>query len=168
MLKIVQARQFILLCVFALGVAACGKSADEPQGASPLTDSGGLLQYVPADTPYVFGTLAPPPDEFMDKMEPKVDRLLAAYSEMLRVAVAEAQSEDAAESEETEQVSAVVDELRSLMSLESLKEAGMTRRRRHNAHRSQGRRAVACRGSQWHPVSLRRRRGDARDHRHHR
>jgi hypothetical protein len=127
MLKIVQARQFILLCVFALGVAACGKSADEPQGASPLTDSGGLLQYVPADTPYVFGTLAPPPDEFMDKMEPKVDRLLAAYSEMLRVAVAEAQSEDAAESEETEQVSAVVDELRSLMSLESLKEAGMTR-----------------------------------------
>ena len=127
MLKIVQARQFILLCVFALSVAACGKSADEKQAASPLTDTGGLLQYVPADTPYVFGILEPPPDEFMDKIEPKVDRLLAAYSEMLQVAVGETQSEGGGESGETEKVSAVVDELRSMMSLKSLKDAGVTR-----------------------------------------
>ncbi len=127
MLKIVQARQFILLCVFALSIAACGKSADEKQTASPLTDTGGLLQYVPADTPYVFGTLEPLPDEFMDKIEPKVDRLLAAYSELLRVAAGEAQSDGGGESEETEKVSAVVDELRSMMSLKSLKDAGVTR-----------------------------------------
>jgi hypothetical protein len=127
MLKIVQARQFILLLVLALGIAACGKSAEEKQPPSPLTDTGGLLRYVPADTPYVFGTLEPPPDEFMDKIEPKLDRLLAAYSEMLRVAVSEAQSESDGDSAEIEEVSAVVDELRSMMSLKSLQDAGMTR-----------------------------------------
>ncbi len=127
MLKIVQARQFVLLCVIALCVAGCGKKEEKAQTASPLTDTGGLLQYVPADTPYVFGTLSPPPDEFMDRIEPKVDRLLAAYSELLRVAVSEAHSGDGSDSEETETASGVVDEFRSLMSLQALKEAGLTR-----------------------------------------
>ena len=127
MLKIVHARPFIWLAVCALGVAACGKSTEEPESASPLTDSSGLLRYVPADTPYVFGTVAPPPDEFMDAMEPKVDRLLAAYSEVLRVVVSEAQAGEDGDSEEAEQIGGVVDELRGLLSLAGLREAGMTR-----------------------------------------
>ena len=127
MLNSVQARQLVLLGVFALGVAACGKSADEQHAASPLRDASSMLKYVPADTPYVFGTLAPPPDEFIDKIEPKLDRLLAAYSEVLRVAVSEAQSEHDRDSGETEELRGVVNELRSLMSLESLQEAGLTR-----------------------------------------
>ena len=127
MLKIVHARPFTWLAICALGVAACGKSTEEPEIASPLTDTSGLLRYVPADTPYVFGTVAPPPDEFMDAMEPKVDRLLAAYSEILRVVASEAQAGDGEDSEEAKQIGAVVDELRSLMSLEGLREAGVTR-----------------------------------------
>ena len=127
MFKIDHARQLLLITVCALGMAACGKSDEEPQGPSPLTDSSGLLRYVPADTPYVFGTLAPPPDEFMDSMEPKIDRLLAAYSEVLRVAVSEAESADDGDSDETERVDAVVEELRSLMSVEGLREVGFTR-----------------------------------------
>jgi hypothetical protein len=127
MLKIVHARPFTWLAICALGVAACGKSAEEPEIASPLTDTSGLLRYVPADTPYVFGTVAPPPDEFMDAMEPKVDRLLAAYSEILRVVASEVQAGDGEDSEEAKQIGAVVDELRSLMSLEGLREAGVTR-----------------------------------------
>jgi hypothetical protein len=127
MLKIVHARPFTWLAICALGVAACGKSTEEPEIASPLTDTSGLLRYVPADTPYVFGTVAPPPDEFMDVMEPKVDRLLAAYSEILGVVASEAQAGDGEDSEEAKQIGAVVDELRSLMSLEGLREAGVTR-----------------------------------------
>jgi hypothetical protein len=127
MLQLVQARQFILLGVCALGIAACGKSADERQAASPLSDTDGLLGYVPADTPYVFGALEPPPDEFMDKIEPKVDRLLAAYAEMLRISVDSAQQQDDDNSAESDTVRGVVDDLRSLMSLQGLREAGVAR-----------------------------------------
>ena len=125
MLKIVQSRSLLLLAACALAVAACGKSKED-EAASLLTDSSGLLRYVPADTPYVFGSLAPPPDEFLDKIEPKVDRLLAAYSEMLGVVMAEAQSEGG-DAEELEKYDALVTEVRSLLSLEGLNEAGLTR-----------------------------------------
>ena len=127
MLKFVHARPFIWLAICALAVTGCGKSTDEPESASPLTDASGLLRYVPATTPYVVGTVAPPPDEFLDAIEPKVDRLLAAYSEMLRVVVSEAQSEDDGDSGETDQLDAVVEELQALMSLDGLREAGVTR-----------------------------------------
>ena len=125
MLKIVQSRSLLLLAACALAVAGCGKSKEEA-AASLLTDSSGLLRYVPADTPYVFGSLAPPPDEFLDRIEPKVDRLLAAYSEMLGVVMAEAQSEGG-DAEELEKYDALVTEVRSLLSLEGLNEAGLTR-----------------------------------------
>jgi hypothetical protein len=126
MLKIVHPRPFIWLAICALGVAACGKSTEEPEIASPLTDNSGLLRF-PADTPYVFGTVAPPPDEFMDRIEPKVDRLLKAQSEFLRVVASEVQTGDGEDSAEAEPIGAVMDELRSLMSLEGLREAGVTR-----------------------------------------
>ena len=125
MLKIVRSRSLLLLAACALAVAACGKSKED-EAASLLTDSSGLLRYVPADTPYVFGSLAPPPDEFLDRIEPKVDRLLAAYSEMLGVVMAEAQSEGG-DAEELEKYDALVTEVRSLLSLEGLNEAGLTR-----------------------------------------
>jgi hypothetical protein len=127
MLNIVQVRQFVVLGVFALGVAACGKSADDARVASPLTDTAGLLGYVPADTPYVFGILEPLPNDLMDRIEPKLDRLLAAYSEILRIAVNEAEAAAESDSGESENARAVADELRSFMSLQSLREAGVTR-----------------------------------------
>ena len=133
MLKIVQLRSLVLLTVFAFGAAGCGKSAEDKVPASPLTDTGGMLRYVPADTPYVFGTLAPPPDDFMDAIEPKLDRLLAAYSDMLAAAVAaglaeaEAEAGQDGDSVEADKVNAVVTELRSLMSVQGLKEAGINR-----------------------------------------
>jgi len=63
---------FIAVAIL-LTLAACSK-----KDASPLTDASGPLRYVPADTPYIFGALEPAPDDFMDKMEPKIDQLLAA------------------------------------------------------------------------------------------
>ena len=130
MLKIVKARYAILLLCCALGVAACGKSAEEKETVTPLTDTGGLLRYVPADTPYVFGTLAPPPDEFVDKIEPLLERMLAGYSRLLGAALADAEAQEQEQEQDaadTETVGAVIDELRSLMSLEGLAGAGVTR-----------------------------------------
>ncbi len=127
MLKIVRAPYLLLLAICAMSVAGCGKSAEEKEPATPLTDTSGLLRYVPADTPYVFGTLAPPPDAFVDKIEPKLDRLLAAYSELLGVAVNEAQAQDGGEDAEVQQLDAVVTELQKLMSVEGLADAGVTR-----------------------------------------
>lgn len=131
MLKIVQVRSLVLVAALAVGAAGCGKSAEEKAPPSPLTDSSGLLRYVPADTPYVFGTLAPPPDEFMDAIEPKLDRLLAAYSDILAAAVAEgplgAEGEHEGDAVDAQTITAVVNELRSLMSVKGLREAGITR-----------------------------------------
>ena len=128
MLKIAKARYVVLLACCALGVTACGKSAEDKEVVTPLTDTSGLLRYVPADSPYVFGTLAPLPDEFMDTIEPKLDRLLAAYSRMLGAAFAQAGTqEELGGSDDLEKMSAVVEEVRSMMSLEGLSGAGITR-----------------------------------------
>ena len=126
MLKFRKARYVVLLACCAAGVAACGKSAEEKDAVTPLTDTGGLLRYVPANTPYVFGSLAPPPDDFMDRIEPKLDRLLAAYSRMLSATFAEAEAQDG-DDVDTERMAAVVAEFQSLMSIEGLADAGVTR-----------------------------------------
>jgi hypothetical protein len=128
MLKIAKARYVVLLACCAVGVAACGKSAEEKRAVTPLTDTGGLLRYVPADTPYLLGALAPPPEEFLDRIEPKLDRLLAAYARMLGAAFAEAESQEEVDSDEIEKIRAVVEEVRSLMSLDGLAGAGVTRK----------------------------------------
>jgi len=127
MLKIFKARYVILLACFVFGVTACGKSAEEKVAETLLTDTTGLLRYVPADTPYVFGTLAPPPDEFIDKIEPKLERLLAAYSGMLGAMFAEAEQHEETDPEDLEKIRAVIEEVRSLMSLDGLASAGITR-----------------------------------------
>lgn len=116
MLKIAQARHLSLLAACTLALAGCGKSADDGERGTPLTDTSGLLRYVPADSPYVFGAVAPPPDAFMDKIEPKLDRLLGAYARMLDAGFTEAQEMDA-----------LVEELGSLLTLEGLRGAGITR-----------------------------------------
>ena len=127
MLKIFRTRSLVLLAACALVVVGCGKSREQQEADSPLTDTSSLLRYVPADTPYLLGTLAPPPDDFLDKIEPTLDRVLAAYSTMLGAAVSDGLAESEADSEEAETINAVVDELRSLMSLDGLRAAGLTR-----------------------------------------
>ena len=126
MQKFRKARYVLLFACCAAGMAACGKSAEEKDAVTPLTDTGGLLQYVPADTPYVFGSLAPPPDDFMDRIEPKLDRLLAAYSRLLSTTFAEAEAQEGDDAD-TAKMAAVVAEIRSLMSVEGLADAGVTR-----------------------------------------
>ena len=89
-----------------------------------------LLQYIPADTPYVMAFTKPLPDDVMDKFEPAVDNTLAAYKRIMQYTMSEAMVELAAEeggAEKAEQLQAMSDEILSLMSVEGLRNAGIGR-----------------------------------------
>lgn len=124
-------RWLAALVMATFGIAACGK--DKPadrDAAGPLTDQSGLLQYVPADTPYIFANAEPLPDEFMDKIEPAIDQLLRAYQEMLVGIADQAAADFEADEdgrEEAERALAVLGEVSSLLSIEGLREAGIGR-----------------------------------------
>lgn len=124
-------RWLAALVVAVFGIAACGKDKPEDRGAlGSLTDQSSLLQYVPADTPYVFANTQSLPDEFMDKMEPVTDQLLTAYREMIERVGEQALEDFETDNEgqvEAERALAVIGEVASLLSIEGLREAGITR-----------------------------------------
>ena len=120
----------VIIVAVLLTLAACGKKDAAPVIASPLTDTSGPLRYVPADTPYILSALEPAPEDFMDKMEPKIDQLLATYRTMLKAAMAHGSHGNAEEDPDPErdaQTAALVEELLTLLSLDGLRGAGMTR-----------------------------------------
>jgi len=89
-----------------------------------------ILQYVPADTPYVMAFTKPFPDDLMDKFEPSMDKMLAAYQRMVRYKLSEHLIELSAQedgAEEAERLQAFMDEILSLMSVKGLREAGIGR-----------------------------------------
>jgi hypothetical protein len=119
---------FIVATAFML--VACDKPADESDKATVLSSDDTILQYVPADTPYVFANVAPLPDDLMDKLEPKIDRLLQSYQTILREVIAAKQqelSEEERNSEKIQEVNAFVGEFMTLLSIEGMREAGIGR-----------------------------------------
>ena len=81
-------------------------------GCSKPEESPSLLQYVPADTPYVFASTEPMPDSLADKLEPTIDEVLEAYQRIIRHAMAEELVELSAEedgAEKAEKLQALVD-----------------------------------------------------------
>ncbi len=110
------------LCV-ATGVALIA-------GCSKPEESPSLLQYVPADTPYVFASTEPMPDSLADKLEPTIDEVLEAYQRIIRHAMAEELVELSAEedgAEKAEKLQALVDEVLGLMSIKGIRDAGIDR-----------------------------------------
>lgn len=98
--------------------------------ASAARKAKELLQYIPADTPYVMAFTKPLPDDVMDKFEPAIDKTLSAYKRILQYSMSEAMVELAAEeggAEKAEQLQAVTDELLGLMSVKGLRDAGIGR-----------------------------------------
>jgi len=115
----------VMVIAVLLTLTACGK-----KDTSPLTDTSGPLRYVPADTPYVLAGLEPAPDDFMDKMEPKIDQFLVTYQSILKAAMATATAEDGEEELDSKldaREAALVEEFMTLLSLDGLRGAGMTR-----------------------------------------
>lgn len=127
MLKSANSKSLFVLATLIMVVAGCGKK----DAATPFTDTDGLLRYVPADTPYFFGTLEPSPDEVFDKFEPAIEEMLVSYGDMLAALEdmlansAEGQSED--EAEEMEMVLAMLRGLKPLMSPDAYEAAGFNR-----------------------------------------
>ena len=122
-------RTFFVQLIFAVlifgGITSCSKP-DEKGG---LDNS--LLQYVPADTPYVLANPEPLPDDVLDKLEPAIDSMLRAYAMVIR-SVVDVQLEKVGEDDDTneedaDRMDAVATELESLMTLDGLRSAGVGR-----------------------------------------
>lgn len=131
MSKSIKAKLVVALAVCAVLFVACSKSDEEAGKATSLLRSDQtILRYIPADTPYVFVNTEPLPDDLMDKMEPKIDRLLKSYQTILKEAVAAKQGEmsgEESDGEEQKRIEGVVDELSGLLSIEGLRGAGIGR-----------------------------------------
>ena len=117
-----------VLCAIALAASACSRSADK-EASSALLTTEGLLQYVPADTPYAFVMAEPMPEDVLDKMRPHIDSILASYRHVLELVIGEQTGESGEDPENAARVaqfSSVAAEFLNLMSIEGLRNAGLS------------------------------------------
>ena len=101
-----------------------------PPDAQAARKGKELLQYIPADTPYVFAMTKPLPNHLQDRFEPAVDEALSAYRRVIVHHVdAEVERLRAAEDGEAQaaRLQALVNEVTSLFSVEELRNAGLGR-----------------------------------------
>jgi hypothetical protein len=130
MFKLISTRVFPALVASAFMLVACDKSEDKAVDSALLSSDETILRYVPADTPYVIANVEPLPDDLMDKLEPKIDRLLLSYQALLREVLASKSqelSEEEHNSEKYQSATAVVEELLTMLSIEGIREAGIAR-----------------------------------------
>ena len=115
-----------LLLLIAAGTADAARKPKE------------LLQYIPADTPYVMAFTRPLPDDLVDRMEPAMDETLSAYRTLIEFMIADAAAElekerdadDGTEpmDEETfRRFEAVLTEFMEMLSVQGLRDAGIGR-----------------------------------------
>ena len=116
----------------ALSLIAVSGTADAARKSKEL------LQYIPADTPYVMAFTKPLPDDLLDKIEPAVDETLGAYRRMIEFMLADAKAkaseglaaedDDAPMSdEEFRRFEAVLTEFLDMLSVQGLRDAGIGR-----------------------------------------
>lgn len=107
-------------------VTACGKKSADSAG---LASGNGILQFVPADTPYLITSGKPLPDKVLDKLEPKADQVLKAYRVFMREVMQAAltKSKDGMGLGDVKDTTALIDELLSLFSIDGLRGAGIDR-----------------------------------------
>ena len=129
MIKSINPRVLLVIISSVFLFVACSKDEEETAMSSALSSDATLLQYVPADSPYVFASVTPLSDELMDKLEPKIERVLQSYQTVLREAVRakSEQASDELEEAEMARITAVVEELSSLLSIEGMRNAGLGR-----------------------------------------
>ncbi|MCG8369270.1 MAG: hypothetical protein MJA32_02020, partial [Proteobacteria bacterium] len=97
-------------------VALAAMLVPPPAGAARKAKE--LLQYIPADTPYVFAYTKSFPDDLQDRFEPAMEKTLSAYRRILRITLDdELQKLRAAEdgAQEAERLEALGEEVISLL-----------------------------------------------------
>jgi len=132
MFKLTSTKVLLSIVAGAVLLVGCDKSKDKDEtvDASLLGSDATILQYVPADTPYVMANVEPLPDDLMDKLEPKIERLLQSYQSLLRAIIDSKRQELPAEEQDSEKyqrADAVINELMTLMSIEGMRGAGIGR-----------------------------------------
>lgn len=108
----------VALCVSIL--AACGKKEDAA--------SAEILQFIPAESPYVMAMLDEWPEELSEKMEPQFEEMLEAYRVVIResvIAELDAIPEDSDDKQDAEKASAVMEELISMLSSDGFAQMGI-------------------------------------------
>ena len=120
--------QLITIALALSAATSCSKSAEkEEQGGLDRS----LLQFVPADTPYLFANPEPLPDDVLDQLEPRFDEMLKAYAKVIRTVVdaelEKAEEEGSTEKDEAARMDALGAEFSSLMTIEGLRSAGIGR-----------------------------------------
>jgi hypothetical protein len=101
-----------------------------PPAAQAARKGKELLQYIPADTPYVFAVTKPLPQHLQDRFEPAIDATLSAYRQVfLHHVGAEVERLRATAGGEAQaaQLQALANEITSLLSVEELRKAGLGR-----------------------------------------
>lgn len=109
-------------------VALAAMAASAPAGAARKAKD--LLQYIPADAPYVFAYTKAFPDDLQDRFEPAMDNTLSAYQRILRITVEDEIEKLSAEEggqDEAKRLEALVDEVVGLLSVQGLRDAGLGR-----------------------------------------
>ena len=126
MLKIYRDRTVRIL---ALSISLIFSVACTSVTKGALTDTSGILKYVPDDTPYVFATGDSLPDELLDFMEPQIDEVLKAYQVFFREIFRGAMTKKSADMsiEDIQKYSTIVDELANFLSIEGIRNAGIER-----------------------------------------
>jgi len=130
MIKSINLKVLLPILASAFVFVACDKDETTSGESQALQSEDTLLQYIPANSPYVFANVAPLPDDLMDKLEPKIERVLQSYQTVLREVILTVQqdvSEDELGDEEMERLTAISNELMSLFSIEGMREAGIGR-----------------------------------------
>ena len=116
--------KILLLSTVALGMVACGRNNVE-NGQAVLRQNDGVLQYVPADTPYVFATSGTIPEDVLGKLEANSDSVFASYETLIDTVLEE--EPETQDEEESRQFLALAKELVALMQSGQLQEAGVPR-----------------------------------------
>ncbi len=118
MIKSKSLRLVALASLFAGIAISCSKSSD-------ISSPDSLLGFIPADTPYVFASLEPLPDDVMDKFEQQIDLVLPTYMSFLRSLISDKISQ--VSDEERAKSDAIFDEIEALLTIEGLRGAGIGR-----------------------------------------
>ena len=120
--KLVTVSAIAGLCLVVAG--ACSRD-EGPTKA--LQAGGGLLQYVPADSPYVVAAVEPLPADVRDALVEKTRPVMEAYANMLRVVITERAAEENADESGQQASRELIAEFTRLMTPEGLESAGIDR-----------------------------------------
>ena len=111
-----------VIAILALGLSATADAAKRK--------AKDILQYIPADSPYVFAFTKPFPDKLMDKFDPMMDQTLGAYRKIINYEMSKElveMSADENSAAEAMKLQDTMEEFLTLFSVEGLRDAGVGR-----------------------------------------